>query len=84
MVYRITQQSSEFLRNNLKAATEIEERVRLHFGLVPDAEPTAAAKVPEAAQAKDAETTAKEHVAGKTSGGGNGAIKRKARPQNRA
>ncbi|MEL6544074.1 MAG: recombinase RecA [Myxococcota bacterium] len=66
-------QSKNFLMQNVDTARDIEERVRLHFGLVPDvAMNEAQAKVK-----ADAEATAEAHAKGKASGGGNGAIKRK-------
>jgi recombination protein RecA len=78
------EQSKEFLSNNKQMARDIEERVRLHFGLVPETteEPKeeAKAKVDEKVDDKakaDAEATAEAHAKGKTSGGGNGSLKRK-------
>ncbi len=56
------------LRGNAQIARDIEERVRLHFGLVPQAPP---------APAEPAEVAAAEAVAQKGEGGGNGALKRK-------
>jgi recombination protein RecA len=78
------EQSKDFLASNAQMARDIEERVRLHFGLVPDVneEPKEDAKtevdekVDDKAKA-DAEATAEAHAKGKTSGGGNGSLKRK-------
>ncbi|MEE8409302.1 MAG: hypothetical protein V3T05_06840, partial [Myxococcota bacterium] len=74
------EQSKEFLRDNERMALDIEERVRLHFGLVPQVrqEPEAKpATEPDAKQATEAVATAEAHANGKVQGGGNGAIKRK-------
>lgn len=67
-------QSREFLRQNVDTAREIDERVRLHFGLVPE---TPGAPRPPASMKSEAEATARAHAKGKAEGGGNGAIKRK-------
>ncbi len=76
-------QAREFLRTHEPMAQEIEERVRLHFGLVPQvrAEPAAAAASPEA---EAAVATAVAHADGETEGGGNGGLKRKGKAQARA
>jgi recombination protein RecA len=85
------EQSKEFLATHPEMARGIEERVRLHFGLVPEptsgedaavADPNAQAHAEATAEAH-AEATAEAHAEGKTSGGGNGSIKRK-KPQARA
>ncbi len=74
-------QSKEFLRQNADIARDIEERVRLHFGLIPDvAGNEAQAKVEAKVEAKakaEADATANAHAKGDAEGGGNGAIKRK-------
>ncbi len=57
------EQAQRFLRENPKLAHDIEERIRLHFGLVP-----------EATQIAEAATTA---ASSNSEGGGNGALKRK-------
>ena len=87
------EQSCEYLRQNPQSTSDIEERIRLHFGLVPNVTDTAiapadAAKSPDApvaaAPKKEAVDTAQAHAKGETSGGGNGAIKKKGRAQSRA
>ena len=56
------EQAVEYLKTHAPIASDVEERIRLHFGLVPDAP-----KVEASAEATPAETE----------GGGNGALKRK-------
>ncbi|MEM6730842.1 MAG: recombinase RecA [Myxococcota bacterium] len=73
-------QSREFLRQNVQIARDIDERVRLHFGLVPQVTDAPAAK----AQTAEAQKTAEAHAQGKAGGGGNGAIKRKQKSSPRA
>ena len=72
------EQACDFLRQNGQICSDLEERIRLHFGLVP---PTADAP---SKQQKEAEEAAKEHAEGKAAGGGNGSIKRKGRGSERA
>ena len=71
-----------YLRTNVQLATDIEQRIRLHFGLVPNVDGTpeateaAAAEKPKEEKAVDtAETPAK----GQSASGGNGAIKKRGR-----
>jgi len=63
------EQAIEYLNQHPDLAADVEERVRLHFGLVPEPRP-----VPGSAEA---EATAVAAAAGETEGGGNGALKRK-------
>jgi recombination protein RecA len=73
------EQSKESLRSNPQMARDIEERVRLHFGLVPEAKPDTKEEVPakETEAQKEAVAAAEAHAKGEAKGGGNGAIKRK-------
>ncbi|MFC1610344.1 recombinase RecA [Myxococcota bacterium] len=91
------EQSKVFLRSNTDKARDIEERLRLHFGLVPktpaksqdkakadeakadEAKADEAKKDAEATAKREAEAAATDHIEGKTTGGGNGGIKRKGR-----
>ena len=86
------EQSCEFLRNHAEMARDIEERIRIHVGLVPDAPPNkekAEANLPESKATmaspggKEATATAAAHARGQASGGGNGALKRRTRVQAR-
>jgi recombination protein RecA len=73
------EQSKEFLRNNPRMTGDIEERVRLHFGLVPEPSQADAPQESEADQeaVATASAAAEAHAKGEAKGGGNGAIKRK-------
>ncbi len=53
------EQALDFLKQNQQLASDIEERVRLHFGLVPDVKP-AAAPAPEAAASEEGEPSGKK------------------------
>ena len=63
------EQATEYLKQHAEISTDVEERIRLHFGLVPDSRPN----VPTAEEAAVAATTEGE-------GGNNGAVKRKKAP----
>ncbi len=66
------------MRNNERMALDIEERVRLHFGLVPQPRQEIEAKpATDTKQASEAAATAEAHAQDNVDGGGNGAIKRK-------
>jgi recombination protein RecA len=82
------EQSTQFLRENETMAQDLEERIRLHFGLVPEGDTQAqksktSTPAPKTLATK-AEETVEAHAAGKTVGGGNGAIRRKGKGQARA
>ena len=64
-------QACDFLRQNGRLVADLEERVRLHFGLVPEARPNPDSS-PELREAAAAE----EHAKGEAEGGANGGIKR--------
>jgi recombination protein RecA len=63
------EQAIEYIKAHPEIAGDVEERIRLHFGLVPDTRPD----VGDPAAVAAATATA----AGETEGGGNGALKRK-------
>jgi recombination protein RecA len=64
------EQACDTLRGNAAMCDEIEERIRLHFGLIPDATGKKAVV--------DASKTAKAHVKSEATGGGNGSIQAQA------
>jgi recombination protein RecA len=63
------EQAIEYIKAHGEIASDVEERIRLHFGLVPDTRPD----VGEA----EATATAVAAATGEAEGGGNGALKRK-------
>jgi recombination protein RecA len=74
----------DFLKANTGMCGDIEERVRLHFGLVPQPRPNAEMPATDAAAVAVAEEVAKAHGEEEVEGGGNGGLKRKAKHQARA
>jgi len=72
------EQAKEFMKGKPDMSRDIEERVRLHFGLVPR-ERREPVQAPVADSTADAGATAQAPAEGETQGGGNGALKRKAK-----
>jgi recombination protein RecA len=72
------EQSCNFLQQNPQMLSDIEERIRLHFGLVPDTTPNSKKPAEELQnqQKEAAVVAATAHASGKAPGGGNGAIKK--------
>ena len=73
------EQSTNFLRSNPDIAGDIEERVRLHFGLVPQTPADT-----ESEQANTESTTTPPAASSKANGRNNGKVKRKGRSQGEA